>query len=108
MNAKVIEVGTTGSQSITETKAKFVRYIGGCFLNRRGVALYDVGNGYRLQIETARGGRVTSKNEHGNTYVIPAIHVSAEQLDSLMSEWTEGCHSGDAQIVERAMQYIDR
>jgi len=103
MNAKAIEVTATGSQAVTTTKAKFVRFIGDCFLNSRAVALYDLGNDtFRLQIETATGRRAARDG-----YLIGSRVVSRQELDKLTTRWIDGCTPQDATIVARAMSWLD-
>lgn len=107
MNAKAIEVSATGAQSTTRVKATFVRYAGGCFVNARAVAIYDIGGGmFRLQVETASGKRATIR-EDGETVLIRCREVSGGQLDRLTTEWSEGCYtSKDATIAYRALCYM--
>lgn len=87
------------------SKFTFSHFVGGCFLNSKGVAVYKNGTHARIRIETCSG-NVARHRVNGREEVIPPLVVPLDELDALQAAWSAGLHHGDARIVERAIEHL--
>lgn len=79
------------------SEAKFIRFVGQCWLDGRDVAAYKVDGGVRLTPETT-GGKIIGASKT----------VSEDEFESLLGLWTEGgrLFRGDARITSAALDYL--
>jgi hypothetical protein len=82
---------------------KFLRHVGGVFLNDKAVVAYTDGDNFELVAETTGGKRVCYTTEERETRRIPAMRLTREQFEVKLDQWTAGLHNQDARIVERAL-----
>lgn len=82
---------------------KFLRHVGGVFLNGKAVVAYTDGDSFELVAETTGGKRVCYTTEERETRQIPAMRLTRDQFEAKIERWTDGLQHQDARIVERAI-----
>lgn len=86
---------------------KFIKFLGGCFLAGKSVAIYKSGEGYRVTAETAGGNpvRFQQHSESGKRgwKTLPSAKMSEEQYEAFEDRVTRGLTPQDANIVARAL-----
>jgi hypothetical protein len=88
--------------------SEFVKFLGGCALGGKQVAVYKDGDGFRLAAETVGGKPVTYtyKDRAGIRQVatVRDKHLSAEGMEAFEEAVSAGYQPRDANIVNRALR----